>query len=127
MSASERRPRIVKVKDLKPKRIKDYLEDFVYDQVKQLIVLRHKPITQQDALPRSDSQLCSRHPLCHPVEAEYRSSSIEEVEALTRPNGAQQQQWSTTSRWVGSACPCRWSNRSPRSIDEPTVTCHDST
>ncbi|KAL4302933.1 hypothetical protein GQ457_10G014090 [Hibiscus cannabinus] len=78
--ASERRPRIVKVKDLKPKRIKDYLEykfsqrrrypsdndykevtvlpsrDIVYDRVKQLIRLRHKPITQQDALPRSDSQ-----------------------------------------------------------------------
>ncbi|KAL4342438.1 hypothetical protein GQ457_08G025310 [Hibiscus cannabinus] len=59
--------RIVKVKDLKPKRIKDYLEykfnqrilpsrDIVYDQVKQLIGLRHKPITLQDALPRSDSQ-----------------------------------------------------------------------
>ncbi|KAL4282717.1 hypothetical protein GQ457_16G018580 [Hibiscus cannabinus] len=147
MSASERRPRIVKVKDLKPKRIKDYLEykptisrckerriekrnlilftfdssqslhsnsrekgvkknihlfdiervklkkrvntvhvrdqkheltpprnrkypcdngykevtvlpsrDIVYNQVKQLIGLRHKPITQQDALSRSDSQ-----------------------------------------------------------------------
>ncbi|KAL4291148.1 hypothetical protein GQ457_14G012550 [Hibiscus cannabinus] len=102
--------RIVKVKDLKPKRIKDYLEykfsqmspallkelnsrnevntvhvrdqkheltpprnrypcdngykevtvlpsrDIVYDQVKQLIGLRHKPITLQNALPRSDSQ-----------------------------------------------------------------------
>ncbi|KAL4302573.1 hypothetical protein GQ457_10G009790 [Hibiscus cannabinus] len=60
--------RIVKIKDLKPKRIKDYLEykypcdndykevtvlpsrDIVYDQVKQLIGLRHKPINQQDAL-----------------------------------------------------------------------------
>ncbi|KAL4383969.1 hypothetical protein GQ457_15G017970 [Hibiscus cannabinus] len=30
--------------------------DIVYDRVKQLIGLRHKPITQQDALPRSDSQ-----------------------------------------------------------------------
>ncbi|KAL4366617.1 hypothetical protein GQ457_05G022860 [Hibiscus cannabinus] len=30
--------------------------DTVYDQVKQLIGLRHKPITLQDALPRSDSQ-----------------------------------------------------------------------
>ncbi|KAL4318496.1 hypothetical protein GQ457_18G009490 [Hibiscus cannabinus] len=101
--------RIVKDEDLKPKRIKDYLEykfsqrsltllkelnsrnevntvhvrdqkhelapprnrypcdngykevtvlplrDIVYDQVKQLIGLRHKPITPQDALPRSDS------------------------------------------------------------------------
>ncbi|KAL4313403.1 hypothetical protein GQ457_01G012270 [Hibiscus cannabinus] len=94
MSASKRRSRIVKVKDLKPKRIKDYLEykfsqrsptllkelnsrnevntvhvrdqkheltpprnwDIVYNQVKQLIGLRHKPITQQDALPKSDSQ-----------------------------------------------------------------------
>ncbi|KAL4278222.1 hypothetical protein GQ457_03G015770 [Hibiscus cannabinus] len=138
MSAPERRPGIVKVKDLKPKRIKDYLEykfsrrsptllknevntvpvrdqkheltpprnrypcdngykevtvlpsrDIVYDQVKQLIGLRHKPITLQDALPRSDSQprfstcLCSRHPLCHHVQAEYRSPSMEEVQALT--------------------------------------------
>ncbi|KAL4303036.1 hypothetical protein GQ457_10G010080 [Hibiscus cannabinus] len=111
--------RIVKVKDLKPKRIKGYLEykfsqrspallkgtpiclisrelnsskevntvhvrdqkheltpprnrypcdngykevtvlpsrDIVYDQAKQLFGLRHKPITLQDALPRSDSQ-----------------------------------------------------------------------
>ncbi|KAL4387320.1 hypothetical protein GQ457_09G017490 [Hibiscus cannabinus] len=30
--------------------------DIVYDQVKQLIGLGHKPITLQDALPRSDSQ-----------------------------------------------------------------------
>ncbi|KAL4346281.1 hypothetical protein GQ457_17G008920 [Hibiscus cannabinus] len=30
--------------------------DIVYDQVRQLIGLRHKPVTQQDALPRSDSQ-----------------------------------------------------------------------
>ncbi|KAL4354711.1 hypothetical protein GQ457_06G015180 [Hibiscus cannabinus] len=106
----EGRPRLVKVKDLKPKRIKGYLEykfsrrsptllkelnprnevntvhvrdqkheltpprnmypcdngykvvtilpsrDIVYDQVKQLIGLSHRPITQQDALPRSDSQ-----------------------------------------------------------------------
>ncbi|KAL4318203.1 hypothetical protein GQ457_18G014780 [Hibiscus cannabinus] len=84
MSASERKPRIVKDKDLKPKRIKEYLEykfsrrsstllkliyfmtsrvvtvlpsrDIVYDQVKQLIGLRHKSITQQDALPKFDSQ-----------------------------------------------------------------------
>ncbi|KAK8598377.1 hypothetical protein V6N13_094348 [Hibiscus sabdariffa] len=74
MSASERRPELVKVKDLKPKRIKGYLEykyscdngykevtvlpsrDIVYNQVKQLIGLRHKPITLQDALPRFDSQ-----------------------------------------------------------------------
>ncbi|KAK8972760.1 hypothetical protein V6N11_055123 [Hibiscus sabdariffa] len=64
--------RIVKVKDLKPKRIKGYLKypcgngykevtvlpsrDIVYDQAKQLFGLRHKPITLQDALPRSDSQ-----------------------------------------------------------------------
>ncbi|KAL4379168.1 hypothetical protein GQ457_02G025710 [Hibiscus cannabinus] len=84
MRESEGRPRIVKVKDLKPKHIKDYLEyknevntvhvrdqkheltpprnrypcdngykevtvlpsrDTAYDQVKQLIGLRHKPIT----------------------------------------------------------------------------------
>ncbi|KAK8644568.1 hypothetical protein V6N13_123871 [Hibiscus sabdariffa] len=74
MSASKRRPRIVKVKDSKPKHIKDYLEykyscdngykevtvlpsrDIMHNQVKQLIGLRHKPITLQDALPRSDSQ-----------------------------------------------------------------------
>ncbi|KAK8626027.1 hypothetical protein V6N13_133681 [Hibiscus sabdariffa] len=30
--------------------------DIVYNQVKQLIGLRHKPITLQDALPRFDSQ-----------------------------------------------------------------------
>ncbi|KAL4308821.1 hypothetical protein GQ457_01G015590 [Hibiscus cannabinus] len=30
--------------------------DIVYDQAKQLFGLRHKPITQQDALPRSDFQ-----------------------------------------------------------------------
>ncbi|KAK8644667.1 hypothetical protein V6N13_123968 [Hibiscus sabdariffa] len=30
--------------------------DIVYNQLKQLIGLRHKLITQQDALPRSDSQ-----------------------------------------------------------------------
>ncbi|KAK8972757.1 hypothetical protein V6N11_055120 [Hibiscus sabdariffa] len=62
--------RIVKVKDLKPKRIKGrypcdngYKEgtvlpsrDIVYDQAKQLFGLRHKPITRQDALPRSDSK-----------------------------------------------------------------------
>ncbi|KAL4351563.1 hypothetical protein GQ457_06G011860 [Hibiscus cannabinus] len=55
--------KIVKVKDLKPMCVKDYLEykfsqrspallkDIVYDQAKQLIGLRHKPITLQDALP----------------------------------------------------------------------------
>ncbi|KAL4325924.1 hypothetical protein GQ457_11G033310 [Hibiscus cannabinus] len=83
MSALERRPRIVKVKDLKPKRIKGYLEYkfsrrsptllkllyfmnsrkrvntvHVRDQKHELTLPRnrHKPITQQDALPRSDSQ-----------------------------------------------------------------------
>ncbi|KAL4376587.1 hypothetical protein GQ457_02G024070 [Hibiscus cannabinus] len=30
--------------------------DIVYDQAKQLFGLRHKPITQQDALPRSEFQ-----------------------------------------------------------------------
>ncbi|KAL4336220.1 hypothetical protein GQ457_07G007490 [Hibiscus cannabinus] len=56
----------VKVNDLKPKRIKDYLEYkfsqkspallkvTVYKQAEQLFGLRHKPITLQDALPRSD-------------------------------------------------------------------------
>ncbi|KAL4297210.1 hypothetical protein GQ457_12G012190 [Hibiscus cannabinus] len=55
----------VKVEDLKPKRIKDYLEYkfsqktlpsrvTVYKQAEQLFGLRHKPITLQDALPRYD-------------------------------------------------------------------------
>ncbi|KAL4291965.1 hypothetical protein GQ457_14G012580 [Hibiscus cannabinus] len=50
--------------------------DIVYDQDIQLIGLRDKSRTQQDALPKSESpprfllrQRClySRHPLCHPV------------------------------------------------------------
>ncbi|KAL4376960.1 hypothetical protein GQ457_02G025720 [Hibiscus cannabinus] len=113
----------VKDKDLKPKRIKDFLEckisqrtqeskvnpvhvrnqkheltpprsrcqesdsstveGTVYKQAEQLFGLRHKPITPQDALPRSESaeKICPgrtrclllRHPLCHPVQADYRS------------------------------------------------------
>ncbi|KAL4368026.1 hypothetical protein GQ457_05G022810 [Hibiscus cannabinus] len=111
----------VKVKDLKPKHIKDYLEckisqrkskvnpvhvrnqkreltpprsrcqesdsstveGIVYKQAEQLFGLRHKPLTLQDALPISESAekicpgrtrcLLSRHPLCHPVQADYRS------------------------------------------------------
>ncbi|KAK8528250.1 hypothetical protein V6N12_074784 [Hibiscus sabdariffa] len=51
---------LVKVKDLKPKRIKAKI--FCQGRTRCLY---------------------SRHPLCHPVKAEYRSSSIEEVEALT--------------------------------------------
>ncbi|KAL4279722.1 hypothetical protein GQ457_03G020630 [Hibiscus cannabinus] len=67
--------------------------DIVYDQAKQLFGLRHKPITQQDAMPRSNfpSRFLPRQDplslfeasLCHPVEAEHRSTCIEEVEALT--------------------------------------------
>ncbi|KAL4284874.1 hypothetical protein GQ457_16G018940 [Hibiscus cannabinus] len=56
---------LVKDKDLKPKRIKGYLEYkfsqmtlpsrvTVYKQAKHLLGLRHKPVTLQDALPRSD-------------------------------------------------------------------------
>ncbi|KAK8568246.1 hypothetical protein V6N12_006802 [Hibiscus sabdariffa] len=54
---------------------------------------RDKPVTQQDALPRSEFQprLLSgqdplslpRHPLCHPVQADCRSPCIDKVEALT--------------------------------------------
>ncbi|KAL4363447.1 hypothetical protein GQ457_04G020230 [Hibiscus cannabinus] len=57
-----------KSKNLKPKRIKDYLE---------------YTISQRNAIPRSESakKICPgrtrclllRHPLCHPVQADYRS------------------------------------------------------
>ncbi|KAL4303356.1 hypothetical protein GQ457_10G007900 [Hibiscus cannabinus] len=59
------------------------VEGTVYKQAEQLSGLRHKPITLQDALPRSESaeKICPgrtrclllRHPLCHPVQADYRS------------------------------------------------------
>ncbi|KAL4285507.1 hypothetical protein GQ457_16G017330 [Hibiscus cannabinus] len=59
------------------------VEGTVYKQAEQLFGLRHKPLTLQDALPRSESAekicpgrtrcLLSRHPLCHPVQADYRS------------------------------------------------------
>ncbi|KAK9033667.1 hypothetical protein V6N11_049853 [Hibiscus sabdariffa] len=49
--------------------------DIVYKQDNQLVGLRDKPITQQDALPKSegpprympgqDPLSLSRHPLCH--------------------------------------------------------------
>ncbi|KAL4279538.1 hypothetical protein GQ457_03G013960 [Hibiscus cannabinus] len=59
------------------------VEGTVYKQAEQLFGLRHKPLTLQDALPRSESAekicpgrtrcLLSRHPLCHPAQADYRS------------------------------------------------------
>ncbi|KAL4333413.1 hypothetical protein GQ457_07G007040 [Hibiscus cannabinus] len=62
--------KIINVKDLKPKCIKDYLE-YKFSQRTEIIC---------EGRTRC---LYSRHPLCHLVEAEYQSSSIEEVEALT--------------------------------------------
>ncbi|KAK8584479.1 hypothetical protein V6N12_068723 [Hibiscus sabdariffa] len=54
---------------------------------------RDKPITKQDALPRSEYQprclpgqdplSLLRHSLCHPVLTDCRSPCIDEVEALT--------------------------------------------
>ncbi|KAK8548130.1 hypothetical protein V6N12_061049 [Hibiscus sabdariffa] len=51
-----------------------------YKQDRQLFGLRDKPITKQDALPRSEFQprllpgqdplSLKRHPLCHPVQAD---------------------------------------------------------
>ncbi|KAK8573062.1 hypothetical protein V6N12_029100 [Hibiscus sabdariffa] len=62
-----------KVTDSSPRNIK-------YKQDKQLFRLRDKPVTQQDALPRSEFQprllpgqdplSLPRHPLCHPVQAD---------------------------------------------------------
>ncbi|KAL4296100.1 hypothetical protein GQ457_12G000110 [Hibiscus cannabinus] len=84
----------VNIKDLKPKRIKDCLECKINQRTQpsrvlctskpnKLFGLRHKPITLQDALPRSESAekicpgrtrcLLSRHPLCHPAQTDYRS------------------------------------------------------
>ncbi|KAK8557821.1 hypothetical protein V6N12_010045 [Hibiscus sabdariffa] len=67
--------------------------DIKYKQDKQLFGLRDKPITKQDALPRSEYQprylpgqdplSLLRHPLCHLVLAECRSPCIDKVEALT--------------------------------------------
>ncbi|KAK8612060.1 hypothetical protein V6N13_132093 [Hibiscus sabdariffa] len=64
----------------------------VYEQDIQLSRLRDKPITQQDALsrsegppkylPRQDPLSLLRHPLCHPAKSDYQSTRIEEVEAL---------------------------------------------
>ncbi|KAL4387039.1 hypothetical protein GQ457_09G000010 [Hibiscus cannabinus] len=65
----------VNIKDLKPKRIKRLLG--VQDQPKESCFIK------QDALPKSESAekicpgrtrcLLSRHPLCHPAQADYRS------------------------------------------------------
>ncbi|KAK8696712.1 hypothetical protein V6N13_001844 [Hibiscus sabdariffa] len=67
--------------------------DIKYKKEKQLIGLRDKPITKQDALPRSEYQprylpgqdplSLLRHPLCHPILADCRSPCIDKVEALT--------------------------------------------
>ncbi|KAK8504955.1 hypothetical protein V6N12_058051 [Hibiscus sabdariffa] len=67
--------------------------DIVYKQDKQLFGFRDKPITQQDALPKSegpprylpgqDPLSLSRHPLCHPTLADYQSACIDEVETST--------------------------------------------
>ncbi|KAK9034835.1 hypothetical protein V6N11_076892 [Hibiscus sabdariffa] len=64
----------------------------VQNQKHELIPLRNrdKPITQQDALPKSEDSLRYlprrdllsqlRHPLCHPTLADYQSTCIDEVE-----------------------------------------------
>ncbi|KAL4311755.1 hypothetical protein GQ457_01G015830 [Hibiscus cannabinus] len=67
--------------------------DIVYKQDNQLFGLRDKPITQQDALPKSegpprylpgqDPLSLSRHPLCHPTQVDYQSTRIIEVETST--------------------------------------------
>ncbi|KAK8985060.1 hypothetical protein V6N11_076752 [Hibiscus sabdariffa] len=64
--------------------------DIKYKQDKQLFGLRDKPITKQDALPRSEYQprylpgqdplSLLRHPLCHPVLVVCRSPCIDKVE-----------------------------------------------
>ncbi|KAL4281953.1 hypothetical protein GQ457_03G014790 [Hibiscus cannabinus] len=63
--------------------------DIVYKQDNQLFRLRDKTITQQDALTKSEGSLrylpgqdplsLSRHPLCHPTQADYQSTRIDEV------------------------------------------------
>ncbi|KAK9034805.1 hypothetical protein V6N11_076862 [Hibiscus sabdariffa] len=63
--------------ELTPPRNSISPRDIVYKQDNQLFGLRNKPITQQDALPKSegpprylpgqDSLSLSRHPLCHPT------------------------------------------------------------
>ncbi|KAL4312105.1 hypothetical protein GQ457_01G019490 [Hibiscus cannabinus] len=111
-------PRRLPKLDLKPIRKEDDLEykqqllevtalpsrDTVYNQAKQLFGLRHKPITQQDALPNSEVPAkisaragpvasLPRHPLCHPVKAYYRSTAFTKTNAIaidfhttTQPN-----------------------------------------
>ncbi|KAL4384810.1 hypothetical protein GQ457_15G022980 [Hibiscus cannabinus] len=64
--------------------------DILYKQDNQLFRLRDKPITQQDALSKSEGPLrylpgqdplsLLRHPLCHPTLVDYRSIHIDEVE-----------------------------------------------
>ncbi|KAL4298380.1 hypothetical protein GQ457_12G016230 [Hibiscus cannabinus] len=65
----------------------------VTTQDNQLFGLRDKPITQQNALPKSegpprylpgqDPLSLLRHPLCHPTYVDYRSTRIDEVETST--------------------------------------------
>ncbi|KAL4378757.1 hypothetical protein GQ457_02G024100 [Hibiscus cannabinus] len=98
-----KREKLVKVKDLKLKRIKGYLEyKFIQRSPALLkgtsICLISRELNSRNEVntvhvrdqkheltpPRNRTRcLYSRHPLCHPVEAEYRSPSIEEVEAST--------------------------------------------
>ncbi|KAK8685783.1 hypothetical protein V6N13_124817 [Hibiscus sabdariffa] len=94
------RPKTICRTNPKPKHTNVYKEvtafsprDTKYKQDKQLFGLRDKPITKQDALPRSEYQprclpgqdplSLLRHPLCHPVLTDCRSPCIDEVEALT--------------------------------------------
>ncbi|KAL4324518.1 hypothetical protein GQ457_11G021850 [Hibiscus cannabinus] len=64
----------VNIKDLKPKRIKDYLK------------YKKQPNESESAekiCPGRTRCLLLRHPLCHPVQADYRSPLIKKVEAST--------------------------------------------
>ncbi|KAK8986082.1 hypothetical protein V6N11_082366 [Hibiscus sabdariffa] len=86
------RPRRLPKLDLKPMRKEDDL-DFSTEgycvQARQAVTgLRDKPVTQHDALPNSEVPTkisaraglvasLPRHPLCHPVKADYQSSALQ--------------------------------------------------
>ncbi|KAL4280611.1 hypothetical protein GQ457_03G018130 [Hibiscus cannabinus] len=62
-----------------------YLFDIERVKLKKQVNTVHVRDQKHELTPPRDRTHClySRHPLCHPVEAEHRSSCIEEVEALT--------------------------------------------
>ncbi|KAL4285153.1 hypothetical protein GQ457_16G012780 [Hibiscus cannabinus] len=92
------RPRRLPKLDLKPMRKEDDLEQWILGESSALrefgrILLLSScektfPITQQDALPNSEVPAeksawagpvasLPRHPLCHPVKADYQSSALQ--------------------------------------------------